>query len=266
MVKGRVDEHGGVYDPDYLGKCTRKQDLVSRLNTLHKSLTTLSQEFSDRPSGLKSTAAQLVSDKILKHVDKDVRLLAVCCIVDIFRVFAPEAPYGDEEMIRVFEVINAQIRSLSNYEITSATGSKVLYILTSLATVKSCVVPVIMAQSGVQGAEDVMISLFDALISSFRPEHGEEGKSYPAITTIIILPYYVIIFLLCFFCTVTQSQQVITCVIFYSLALRNVKTLIKICWIFCSPRSYQQREQKILSHTSTLVQFYDAVRDAFKTL
>ena len=79
-------------------------------------------------------------------------------------------------MIRVFEVINAQIRSLSNYEISSATGSKVLYILTSLATVKSCVVPVIMAQSGVQGAEEVMISLFDALISSFRPEHGEEGK------------------------------------------------------------------------------------------
>ena len=159
MGKGRADEHGGVYDPDYLGKCTRKQDLVSRLNTLHKSLTTLSQEFSDRPSGLKSTAAQLVSDKIL-------------------RVFAPEAPYGDEEMIRVFEVINAQIRSLSNYEISSATGSKVLYILTSLATVKSCVVPVIMAQSGVQGAEEVMISLFDALISSFRPEHGDEGKSH----------------------------------------------------------------------------------------
>ena len=177
MVRAHTeDAHGGVYDPDFLGKVTRKGDLVQRLNTLHKSLTTLSQELSDRPKGLKTTAAELVSDKILKHPDKDVRLLAVCCIVDIFRVFAPEAPYADEEMIRVFEVINSQIRSLSTYDITSTTGNKVLYILTSLSVVKSCVVPVILAQSGVQGADEVMISLFDGLISSFRAEHGEEGS------------------------------------------------------------------------------------------
>ena len=171
----REDDHEGVYHPDYLGKVARKGDLVSRLNTLHKSLQSLSQDLSDRPSGLQATAMQLVSEKMLKHQDKDVRLLAVCCIVDIFRVFAPEAPYGDEEMVTVFDVINNQIRSLSNYEITSATGSKVLYILTSLATVKSCVVPVIMAQGGVPGADDVMAGLFDALISSFRADHGEEG-------------------------------------------------------------------------------------------
>jgi len=171
----REDDHGGVYHPDFLGKVARKGDLVSRLNTLHKSLQSLSQDMSDRPSGLQSTAAQLVSEKMLKHQDKDVRLLAVCCIVDIFRVYAPEAPYGDNEMVTVFEVINNQIRSLSTYEITSATGSKVLYILTSLATVKSCVVPVIMAQAGVPGADDVMAGLFEALISSFRADHGDEG-------------------------------------------------------------------------------------------
>ena len=113
--------------------------------------------------------------KVLGHSDKDVRLLSACCIVDILRVFAPEAPYCDEEMVRVFEVIISQIRSLSTYDIGSATGSKVVYILDSLATVKSCVVPVIMAQTGVQGAEDLMTSLFDALISVFRPDHAEDG-------------------------------------------------------------------------------------------
>lgn len=166
----------GVYEPNFLGKSGRKGDLINRLNELHKSLIELGQDENDLPKGLQQTAAQLVSTKILGHSDKDVRLLAACCIVDILRVFAPEAPYGDEEMVRVFEVIIAQIRSLSTYDIGSATGSKIVFILNSLATVKSCVVPVIMGQTGVPGAEDLTTSLFDALISVFRPEHTEDGK------------------------------------------------------------------------------------------
>lgn len=168
----------GVYEPNFLGRAGRKGDLIVRLNALHKSLNELSQDPNDLPKGLQSTAAQLVSTKILSHSDKDVRLLSACCIVDVLRVFAPEAPFCDEEMVRVFEVIVSQIRSLSTYDIGSATGSKVVYILNSLSTVKSCVVPVIMAQSGVQGADELMTSLFDALISVFRPDHTEDGKCH----------------------------------------------------------------------------------------
>lgn len=166
----------GVYEANFLKRVGRKGDLIVRLNALHTSLNELSQDPNDLPKGLKSTAAQLVSTKVLCHSDKDVRLLSACCIVDILRIFAPEAPYCDEEMVRVFEVIISQIRSLSTYDIGSATGSKVVYILDSLSTVKSCVVPVIMAQTGVPGAEDLMTSLFDALISVFRPDHTEEGE------------------------------------------------------------------------------------------
>ena len=166
----------GVFEPNFLGRAVRKGDLIIRLNALHKSLNELSQDPNDLPTDLPATAAQLVSPKILGHSDKDVRLLSACCIVDVLRVFAPEAPFCDEEMVRVFEVIISQIRSLSTYDIGSATGSKVVYILNSLSTVKSCVVPVIMAQTGVQGAEDLMTSLFDALIGVFRPDHTEDGK------------------------------------------------------------------------------------------
>ena len=164
-----------VFDPNYLGRVGRKGDLIIRLNALHKGLNELSQDPNDLPKNLPATAAQLVSTKMLGHSDKDVRLLSACCIVDILRVFAPEAPFCDEEMVRVFDVIISQIRSLSTYDIGSATGSKVAYILNSLSKVKSCVVPVIMAQTGVQGAEDLIVSLFDALISVFRPDHTEEG-------------------------------------------------------------------------------------------
>lgn len=168
-----------VFAADFLGKETRKGHLVTKLNDLHKVLKSLSQDPADRPDGLKRTAAQLISDKILQNPDKDLRLLASCCIVDVFRLFAPEAPYSDEEMVKVFEVIIAQLRGLSMHDPGAGTGNKIMYILTSLATVKTCVVPVILAQSGISGAEELVKGLFDALISSVRPEHGEDGK-YPS--------------------------------------------------------------------------------------
>jgi sister-chromatid-cohesion protein PDS5 len=171
----------GVYEPTFLSRPGRKGDLIIRLNSLHKSLNELGQDQNDLPEGLQSTATQLVSTKILGHSDKDVRLLSVCCILDILKAFAPEAPYGDEDMVRIFEVIISQIRSLSTYEIGSTTGKKVVYILESLSTVKSCVIPVILVQTGVPGAEDLMTSLFDALISVFKPEHTEEGECLVAV-------------------------------------------------------------------------------------
>lgn len=179
-----------VFSANYLGKETRKGALVSKLNELHKVLKGLSQDPADRPEGLKRTAAQLISTKILGNPDKDLRLLASCCIVDVFRLFAPDAPYSDEEMVAVFDVIIAQLRGLSMHDPGAGTGNKIMYILNSLATVKTCVVPVILAQSGIAGAEDLVKALFEALISSVRPEHGEDGKKIHTICATPNHPLY----------------------------------------------------------------------------
>jgi sister-chromatid-cohesion protein PDS5 len=179
----------GVYEPTFLGRAGRKGDLIIRLNALHKSLNELGQDQNELPKGLQSTATQLVSAKILGHSDKDVRLLSVCCILDVLKAFAPEAPYGDDDLVRIFEVIISQIRSLSTYDIGSTTGKKVAYILESLSTVKSCVIPVILVQTGVPGAEDLMTSLFDALISVFKPEHTEDGKHSHCNENLHIYPF-----------------------------------------------------------------------------
>ena len=77
-----------VYSVGYLSDGLRKSELLKRLNDLHENLNILTQE--DRPKGLQGTAAQLISKKILYHADKDVRLLASCCLADILRIFAPE--------------------------------------------------------------------------------------------------------------------------------------------------------------------------------
>lgn len=165
-----------LYSVNILSSYGKKADLITYLNQLHKSLNLLSQDVKDRPKGLKNIALQLIAPKILEHSDKDVRLLATCCVVDMLRIFAPEAPYSPEDTVKVFEVIVAQLRGLSTYDVSSSVGIQIFYILNSISSVKSCVVPVILAQNNVDGAEEVVVSLFDAILSSIRVEHSQEGK------------------------------------------------------------------------------------------
>lgn len=151
----------------------RKNDIISRLNELHKKLHNLSQD--DPPKGLKIIASQLAGDKILRHTDKDVRLLAGCCLVDIFRIFAPEAPFNDDEMVTIFELFIAQLAGIATNDFDSAIGEKIFYILQSLATVKTCVIPVMLAQSSVSGADELLLSMFETIISAVRADQPEEG-------------------------------------------------------------------------------------------
>jgi sister-chromatid-cohesion protein PDS5 len=178
-ASAKASAKSDLYKDIILVKYSKKADLLKYLYELHNSLARLNQDAAQRPKGLESISNQLIDPKILNHSDKDVRLLTSCCLVDILRIFAPEAPFGDEEMVRVFEVIITQLRGLSNYEKDSSVGRQILYILTMLSTVKSCVVPVMLAQNGVHGAEEVAISMFDAILSSVRTDHSSDSKFRP---------------------------------------------------------------------------------------
>ena len=46
-------------------------------------------------------ALHLATDFFLSHPSKDVQLLIACCIADVLRVYAPEAPYKDPEQVKV---------------------------------------------------------------------------------------------------------------------------------------------------------------------
>lgn len=165
-----------IFAVNFLKPGIRKNELLSRLNELWETLKTISQEADERPEGLQITATQLVSDRILRSDDKDIRLLACCCLVDVLRIFAPQAPFDDDDMIEVFEILTRQLRGLVTSDPTTATGSKICFILDSLSTVKSCVVPVIMMQSGVSGAKELVSSLFDTLVNTIRVDHSDLGN------------------------------------------------------------------------------------------
>ena len=64
-----------------------------------QSFQNMSQE--DDNSAYIPLALHLASECFLEHPSKDVRLLIACCIADVFRVFAPDAPYKDPEQLKV---------------------------------------------------------------------------------------------------------------------------------------------------------------------
>lgn len=162
-----------AFEVNFLGR-TSKADLIKNLTAVHEQLSTMSQEPSERPVHLQSIVSQLASKRLLKHSDREIRLLTACCLVDILRIYAPEAPFNEQELAAVFDVMINQLTGLATYDTTSVLGSRMYYILTSLSVVKSCVVLVYLAQAG---ETELLTKLFDALITSIRPAHSEEGNS-----------------------------------------------------------------------------------------
>lgn len=74
------------------GKPINVSDLLARFKTLLDELRTMDQDDVHRDS-LLSTAQDLANSSLLHHKDAGVRAWTLCCIVDMLRLFAPDAPY-----------------------------------------------------------------------------------------------------------------------------------------------------------------------------
>lgn len=66
-----------------------------------KTLMDMDQDSEEEKELYLNLALHLASDFFLKHPDKDVRLLVACCLADIFRIYAPEAPYTSPDKLKV---------------------------------------------------------------------------------------------------------------------------------------------------------------------
>jgi sister chromatid cohesion protein PDS5 len=175
MRKPKGSSPSSVFTTSILSIINKKSDAILHLRTLYTELVKLEQDIHTAPAGFDSVVTELISPVLIENNDKEIRLLVGCCLTEVLRIYAPEAPYRDNEMLRVFRLLIALIRGLETQNPTSPIGEMMLKILQSLATVKSCVVPVIMAQTGIAGAQETVHALFEASIALIRPEHPEEG-------------------------------------------------------------------------------------------
>jgi sister-chromatid-cohesion protein PDS5 len=156
----------------------RKHELIRELNQLHAFLPSINQEESARPPALDNIAAQLVDKSRLFNHDMEVRLLSCCCIVDILRIYAPEPPYDDVQLLHIFEAIISLFDSFGNYKSDSAVWMKIFYILKSLSIVRSGAVLVIMENKGTPVAVELVLSFLKCLFSIIKPEQHPDIISH----------------------------------------------------------------------------------------
>ena len=71
--------------------------LVARLESLSKELAEFDQGDVDLES-VKGVAEKLAHRNLIQHKDKGVKAYTACCLVDILRLYVPDAPFTGDQL------------------------------------------------------------------------------------------------------------------------------------------------------------------------
>ena len=111
-----------------------KSSLLKGLQSLQEYISALDQSYD--ASRLDKVATGLVQGTILRHSTKEVRVIAACCLADILHVYAPNAPYDDDELRRIFSLFISVLQD-GLEDPDDPTFQRYYYLLERLATVKA---------------------------------------------------------------------------------------------------------------------------------
>jgi hypothetical protein len=102
------------------GKPIPTGELLRRLDKLSDELREMDQEEVDKDS-LTGVAKDLAGQNLLSHKDKGVRAFTACCLVDVLKICAPDAPFTPTQLKvwRVSLKINESERYLIVYRTSS---------------------------------------------------------------------------------------------------------------------------------------------------
>ncbi|KAF9571866.1 hypothetical protein EC968_010594 [Mortierella alpina] len=140
-------------------------DLLRKLKELHAELKTMEQD-SVNTASLSSITKPLIESSIVNHKDKGVRIYAACCVADLLRLYAPDAPYNNTNLKVIFNLFVRELRHIVN-----ATGpyySMYYYLLESLSVVKSIVLI-----TDLKNADEIMVELFRNIFDDIRPQQAK---------------------------------------------------------------------------------------------
>ncbi|KAJ9167086.1 hypothetical protein P3X46_021763 [Hevea brasiliensis] len=114
-------------------------------------------------TAIKPLSKSIIKHGLLRHSDKDVKLLVAICVSEIFRILAPEPPFEDKFLRDVFKLILSMFAELG--DTTSPYFSRRVKIL---ETVARCKCSVIMLDID---CNDLVIEMFNIFFSVVRENH-----------------------------------------------------------------------------------------------
>ncbi|KAL3473987.1 armadillo-type protein [Aspergillus californicus] len=145
-------------------------DLLQRLQTLAQELRRFEQEEIEKET-LTKVSQELAAAQILGHKDRGVRAWATCCIVDVLRLCAPDAPFTANQLKDIFTcIVSSIIPSLGDP--SNPYNAQHIYVLNSLAEVKSVVL-----MTDLDHPDELIVPLFascfDIVAGSAKASTGE---------------------------------------------------------------------------------------------
>nr|POF17145.1 sorting nexin-41 [Quercus suber] len=153
------------------GKPIAVSELLRRLRTLFRELANMDQQDTDSQA-LTPKAQELANTMLLNHKDKGVRAWTLACIVEMFRITAPNAPYKPGQLRAIFELfVSSVIPHLASP--ADPYSQQYLSILSSLTTVKSIVL-----LTDVPNSDLLILQLFqncfDVVSGNVKGAQGEQ--------------------------------------------------------------------------------------------
>lgn len=147
-------------------------ELIRRLKTLAHTLQAMDQDEAANNQQYTMLALHLAEDQFLSHQSRDVQLLIACCIADVLRIYAPEAPYKDAEQIKtIFLFLITQLSGLKDPK--DAAFKRYFYLLENLAYVKSfnmCF--------ELEDCQEIFCALFHLMFKIVNDEHSGRVRSF----------------------------------------------------------------------------------------
>ncbi|PPD67506.1 hypothetical protein GOBAR_DD35614 [Gossypium barbadense] len=116
-------------------------------------------------NALSPSLKALVAEQLLRHPDNDVKVAVAACVSEITRITAPEAPYDDDQMGEIFQLIVSSFEHLSDK--SSRSFIKRISILETVAKVRSCVVMLDLE------CDALIIEMFQHFLKEIRDHHSE---------------------------------------------------------------------------------------------
>lgn len=146
-------------------------ELIRRLKTLAHTLQSMGQDDGAYQEYI-PLAMHIADDFFLSYPSRDVQLLIACCIADVLRVYAPEAPYKDPAQVKtLFLFLIKQLGGLKDPK--DPAFKRYFYLLENLAYVKSfnmCF--------ELEDCQEIFCKLFKLMFNIVNDEHSGKVKSF----------------------------------------------------------------------------------------
>ncbi|OCH91293.1 hypothetical protein OBBRIDRAFT_792457 [Obba rivulosa] len=156
-----------------VGKGLSTDALLKKLKTLHTELADMDQEHVDVGS-LSSVRKELINTSILLHKDRGVKAYVACCLADLLRLYAPDAPYTHNELRDIFQFFFRQL-STGLKGPDSPYYNEYFHLLESLSTVKSVVLV-----CDLPNADELMVEIFRDFFGLVRRDLAKKIELFMA--------------------------------------------------------------------------------------